>query len=745
MQFVATVPRALEDTLASELRDLGATNLRVLRGAVAFSGDLRCAYRTCLWSRTASRVLLQLHSFTAEDGDALYEAVRQVSWLDHLGVDTTLAVDVDGHTSTTVDNTHYAALRIKDAIVDELRGQTGRRPMVDTTRASVRVHAYLRGSTVQLSIEVSAGGLHRRGYRPTAAVAPLKENLAAGLLLLANWPSIWSQGGPFVDPMCGSGTLLVEAALIAADVAPGSLRRPQIRGGWRGHQADVWRSLLDEARDRDLRTSLEGRSAPCIIGYDADPSAVRLAQEAIKRVGLQRLITVERRPVQTIDRPIDLGTRGLVVVNPPYGERIGEIAALKGLYAQLGRALKRGFPGWTACLLSGNAELSRCIGLRSARGRTVFNGPIKCRLLWYPLADVDPGSAVDAKPTNRERGVSSEATSTTHPSKSAIEGPPLSEMLRMAQSDGAETFANRLEKNAKRLGRWARANNISCYRVYDRDLPEYAAAIDIYEEWAHIQEYAAPRLIASDVATKRFHDIVMLTAPVLALCPNQIVTKVRKRQREGSQYQRQADRRAYHQVREGGYHFWINLNDYIDTGLFLDQRRTRALLQQLSHGKRFLNLFSYTGAATVYAAKGGALSTTSVDLSATYVDWLRRNLELNGIVGRRHRVERADCLAWLRDCRERYDLIYLDPPTFSRSKRMQGTLDIQRDHQRMITATAHLLEPGGILVFTTNYRRFKLDHRALDGLVSEDLTRSTLPYDFARTPRLRHVWRFTKP
>lgn len=308
-------------------------------------------------------------------------------------------------------------------------------------------------------------------------------------------------------------------------------------------------------------------------------------------------------------------------------------------------------------------------------------------------------------------------------------------------------FANRIRRNLRHLGRWARRSGITCYRLYDADLPEYAVAIDLYEGWAHVQEYAPPARIDPARAAARLADVLAALPSLLAIPAERLVLKVRERQRGASQYQRLARTDRFQVVTEAGLRFAVNLTDHLDTGLFLDHRLTRTMLRQLAAGGHFLNLFAYTGSASVYAAAGGARSTTTVDLSGPYLAWARRNMALNGYPeGGCHRFVEADCLAWLREApRSLYDLIFLDPPTFSNSKRMgAATLDIQRDHVGLIQRCLERLAPGGTLLFSTNHRQFRLEDRRLAQAQIEDVTPATIPLDFARSPRIHRCYRISR-
>ncbi|WP_295389587.1 bifunctional 23S rRNA (guanine(2069)-N(7))-methyltransferase RlmK/23S rRNA (guanine(2445)-N(2))-methyltransferase RlmL [uncultured Thiodictyon sp.] len=709
--FFATAPKHLGSLLAEELAQLGLAGAVEARGGARFTGTLEDGYRACLWSRVANRVLLPLAQFPAADIESLYAGARAIAWEDHLSLERTFAVRFDGNLAG-VNNSQFPALKVKDAIADRFTQHCGARPNVDPDYPDLPIHCYAFQDSATIALDLSGGSLHRRGYREEGSAAPLKENLAAGILLRAGWPAIAAAGGALLDPMCGSGTLVIEGALIAADIAPGLLHQDFGFLGWAGHEPAIWARLIDEAQDR-RRAGLERRNP--LRGYDASPTAIRVALACLERAGLAGRAHFERRELADC-WPGREGDLGLVVVNPPYGERLGTDIDLPGLYARLGTLLRERFIGWRAAMLTGNPDLGKQMGLRALRMHTLYNGPIECRLLHF---EVDPQHFVSSRPR------------------------PIAPAER---SDGATMLANRLTKNLKALRKWLKAQEIACYRLYDADLPEYAVALDVYEGEQRsivVQEYAAPGTIDPRDARRRLREAMSVIPEVLEVPETQVYLKVRERQKGERQYERLAETGRFHEVAEGGHRFLVNFEDYLDTGLFLDHRDTRRLIGTLAAGKRFLNLFAYTGTATVYAARGGAAATTTVDLSRTYLDWARRNLELNGIRGPAHELIHADCLDWLRlvEGRRRFDLIFLDPPTFSTSKRMEETLDIQRDHAALIRATMRLLEPGGILIFSNNLRRFRMEAEALPELEIADLGRETLPRDFARNPRIHNCWR----
>lgn len=710
--FFATAAHGLEKLLAAELTSMGATEVAEDMGGVHFNGPLTLALRACLWSRLASRILMPIAQFPADNSDQLYAQVVQIDWRQHLDSGRSLAVDAHVAQSN-LDHSRFALLRVKDAVVDQLRETCGWRPNIDPQKADLRLNLYLLKNHATLSIDLSGSSLHKRGYRSDGLGAPLKENLAAAILLCCDWPQIHAAGGGFVDPMCGSGTLAVEAALMATDSAPGLLRDHFGFTGWKQFDGRSWDELRQEAQQRQAAGL--ARRQPPMIGYDQKSRAIRQAWEHARTAGVDRWLHFERRELELVEKPPV--TTGLFATNPPYGERLGEVAELPSLYNRLGEKMAR-FQGWQAGIITSQVELGRAIGLRAARRTPLYNGALKCQLLHFPL---------DA--TNHWKSLADGA------------GKPVQRKL----SAEAEMLANRLRKNRKKLARGVKEEKLDCYRVYDADLPEFNLAIDVYGDELHLAEYQAPKDIPAQKTARRVAEALEALVQVFDVSHTAIHVKQRLRQKGKNQYQRQDRRGQFKEVREGQLHFLVNLSDYLDTGLFLDHRLTRRLIGELARGTTFLNLFSYTGSASVYAAAGGATATTSVDMSRTYCEWARRNLALNGFSGSAHQVVEADCLSWLKAApAEAYDLIFLDPPTFSNSKGMSENFDIQRDHVRLLQAVVKLLTPEGILIFSNNLRSFKMDFDALGHLKIADLSATTLPPDFARNPRIHNCWRIEK-
>lgn len=723
----ATTPKAMESILTDELLSLGIANIKPALAGVSFQGDLETAYRACLWSRTANRIFLVLSSFEVKTLDDLYYGVKKINWFEHIGPEDSFAVSFSAKNSPVINNTHFGALKVKDAIVDQMRAKFQKRPNIDTERPNIRVNVYLQGAAAQLSLDLSGESLHRRGYRDINVKAPIKENLAAAMLLRSGWTEIAKRNGALIDPMCGSGTLLTEGAMIAADIAPGLLRDYYGFSGWKKHDAECWQSLINEAEQRKI-AGLD--RLPVIVGFDQDRYTVNAALAHIANAGLQHKIHVERRDIEDAE-PAAAWNPGLVICNPPYGERLGNEQETSDLYKKFGETLKKRFIGWKAAVIISDPELGFRLGIRSKKPVTLFNGALECKLL---RMDIEENAFFIPKAKNQEERISQ--VKETGLKQSAED------------ASGAEMFANRLAKNLKKMSKWARRNYVSCYRAYDADLPEYAVAVDIYQGeqvWVNVQEYEPPKTIDQHKADQRLAGLLAEIPRVLGVTREQVFLKIRRKQKSMDQYEKQSDQSVFYMIEEGGCKLWVNFQDYLDTGLFLDHRPIRALIQRQAKGKRFLNLFAYTGSATVHAAIGGAKVTTTVDMSNTYINWAKRNMALNDLQGE-HEFIQADCMEWLaaeagQRLSRQYDLIFLDPPTFSNSKKMDDVFDIQRDHVRLITYAVALLAPGGVVYFSTNFRRFKLDHELLSAYKIEDITAATIPEDFSRNPKIHYCWR----
>ncbi len=702
--FTVTAARGTEYLLAKELKYLQLKNVSEQKSCVTFHGTMKDAYKLCLWSRIGIRVLHLISSFEAETNEQYYANIKKIDWSNHFDISKTFAIDYKSIESN-ISHSQFGAQLTKDAIVDQFKEKYDDRPSVSKEQPDIRINSFAQNNKYFISIDLAGESLHRRGYRTGNSSAPLKENLAAALLQRAAWVETAKKGGTFFDPMCGSGTLLIEAAMIAADIAPGLNREYFGFINWKQHDENAWKEAKIEAIERSGRFL---DKIPPIIGHDIDPYAISSAKRCIQKAGLTDKISVSVQDFTKLTEP--LAENGLFLTNPPYGERIGgDESDISQLYTAIGAQLKKLFQGWNIAVFTGKPEFTEHFGITPSKRFPFYNGPIECRLLQFHIK----GSA-----NNKQE-------------------------ITPGKTPGAEMFANRLKKNIKKLKSFLKKEDISCYRIYNADLPEYAAAIDIYNDYAHVQEYMPPKTIDKTKAFSRIQDILAVIPEVMHIPPQNIFLKQRIKQKGANQYEKHSNERSMHQVSENGLQFLVNYTDYLDTGLFIDHRITRNMIRERAKGVDFLNLFAYTGSATVYAAAGGAKSTTTVDMSNTYLEWAEKNLRANNLAGTKNRFIRADCIEWLKKEKKRYGLIFLDPPTFSNSKKMDDTFDIQRDHVEMIKDTAKLLDKNGTLFFSCNNKSFKLDIDALEGLIIKDITKSTIPKDFERTPKFHFCWEIT--
>lgn len=689
-------PRSLESLLADELQALGLAVRKVTPQGVFGDASLAVIYQICLWSRLANRVHLILFNGNVHNEQALYQQSYQFHWQTVFTLDKTFAIEFHG-TNPNLRNTMFNAQVLKDGIVDYFQKLRGSRPVVDKHKPDILIQAHLREEELTVSLDLTGYSLHQRGYRLQSGEAPLKENLAAALLIRAGWPKLAQQEYALYDPLCGSGTLVIEAAMMASHIAPGLLRQDQALAHWVQHQPSLWEKLRQQALQQVKAVRIS------IGGSDHDPELIAKARANAERAGVDQLVQFTVQEYHAA-RPSE--EKGLLISNPPYGERLSDATPLMPLYQGLGVTMHTHFKDWQAAILTSNPLLAKAIGLRSDKQYTFYNGPIDCKLYLFTL------NARNQLKTDQPRQL----------------------------SENAEMFANRLKKNFQHLQKWAKREGIHCYRLYDADLPEYAFAIDIYGDYAVLQEYMAPASVPAHKAEKRGLEVLQVVPAVLGIPVNNTVVKQRRSQKGKQQYEKMDQSGHYQVVQEGKAKLQINLYDYLDTGLFLDHRRLRLHFGEIAKGKRFLNCFCYTATASVHAALAGG-QTTNVDLSNTYLRWAQENFQLNQLPLHQHQFIQADCLEWLSKCRERFDIIFLDPPSFSNSKRMTGVLDIQRDHIQLIDQAMRLLTPGGVLYFSTNLRQFKLSPCIQERYGVEDINRETLGEDFKRNPKVHQCYR----
>ncbi|MCQ8876840.1 bifunctional 23S rRNA (guanine(2069)-N(7))-methyltransferase RlmK/23S rRNA (guanine(2445)-N(2))-methyltransferase RlmL [Pseudoalteromonas shioyasakiensis] len=703
MQFIALTSIGIENLLVDELTEIGATVTKQTVGSVRFDADTTLAQKVCLMSRFATRVMMLIEEKEGvNDKESLYKFARLQPWQEWFGPTQTFAVDFNG-TNDALKNTQFSGLVIKDAIVDYFNDLYEQRPNVDKQDANVRVVARLSRQGVAMYIDYSGPRLSERGYREGQGKAPIKEHLAAALIKRSGWLENVQQ--PLFDPCCGAGTILIEAAGMARNEAPGLFRE-----GFAFERLPSFRVAKFNALREELIAQITDPKL-WLIGHDYDGQVLSKAVENAKRAGLAEIIKFKQSDATKLTSVAKLP--GVVISNLPYGERIGSMAELVDLHRSLGTGFKKHFNNWKLALLGMDESLFKLLKLVKLKRYKFKNGPLDVVLNLYQLDDKQVSQTTEDKPA--------------------------------LNFEGSMSFANRVKKNKQGLKNWLKQNDVQAYRVYDADIPEYNVAVDVYGDSAVIFEYAAPKEIDDATAHKRLQDVITLTAQQLNIASENIAVKVRKKQKGEEQYTPMAKQNRTQVIEEFGAKFKVNLFDYLDTGLFLDHRLARRYIQQNAKDKRFLNLFAYTGSASVHAALGGAKAITTVDLSKTYLKWGQDNFELNNISNTRYRFEQADCLKWLEYATSQYDLIFLDPPTFSNSKRMKGAFDVQRDHIKLLTWVKKILSPSGTLIFSNNKRGFAMDEVGLIGLglKAVNISEKTLSPDFKRNKQIHNSWLIT--
>ncbi len=710
--FYSSCPPGLESLLIAELAALGASELKEHPTHVTFQGDLSVAYKVCLNSRLANRIYLMLLHDRVQSTEDFYSKINAIEWGWHFDSHQSLAVDCTSRKNNFITHSGFGALKAKDAIVDYFQERYESRPPVDKDSPDYRVHVLVNGSELKVGLDISGRSLQQRGYRDSTGAAPIKENLAAAMLSRAKWPELSAAAYDFHDPMCGTGTLLIEAAMMALGMAPGLLKPNFGFHHWKQHDEELWQEILAVTKRQANKNKLNYSGK--ILGSDRHGKSIELAQENIKAAGLEDIISVAHQDIAKPEQ-FELGSVGLIVTNPPYGERLGNPETIVEVYKKLGHYWKTQFDGWQAAMITTEIEYAKAIGLRSNKRYKLKNGALDCQLYLFDISAENAYEPFDPSKVNPNWDTN--------------------------LSDSAVMLKNRLNKNLQRYKSYLKQNNVTCYRLYDADLPEFSAAIDIYEDEVHIQEYLAPKEIPEKVTLKRLNEIKRVTSGVMQIPEVNIHLKQRRRQKGTQQYEKLKKSDEFKVVNEQGLKFNINLRDYLDTGLFLDHRKTRKLIMNEAKGKRFLNLFAYTGSVSVYAAKGGA-KTTTVDMSKTYINWGIKNFALNEIPIYGHQFIQADCIKWLNDNQneQKYDLIFLDPPTFSNSKRMEASFDVQTDHAELINLAMSFLNAEGKLYFSNNFKKFVLDRELESFYKVQEITPKTLPLDFQKSRNHHRAW-----
>ncbi len=730
-QVIITCADGLEPPLLTELASFAIVASQERVGRLVGNLTLSQIYHVCLWSRVASRVLLPLGKKNINPdydiAEQLYTFAKSIHWTNLFNVEQTFAIRL------TLDkrlqaNQQFAMLRVKDAIADQFNEKIGSRPNVDKD-PDFAIVATVTDKQAELSLDLSGTSLHRRGYRVAMTEAPLKENLAAGLLYSLNFHQ--TNYDTLIDPMCGSGTLIIEALLMVADYAVGLDKADSQFGfyGWQHHDEVLWQSLVADAQNRfhaRLEQMAQG-NMPAVFAFDMDAGAIKATHKNLMAAGLTPIInriTLQQRSLATLNLALEKQVNGwekpLIITNPPYGERLGEEDLIKPMYQGLGKKLQALFAASpaqvTLGVLAAKVEQADVLPIAQPKTLRLHNGAISVYFRYGELL-----KPKDTRLINQFE-------------------------KREIQTEEGQDFINRLQKNLGNLKKLANKQGVTNLRIYDADLPDFKVAVDVYGEFVHVQEYAAPKTIPPETAKKRFNLALHGVREVLQVNREQVFIKTRARQSGNEQYEKKANSGKFYVVSEPTAnnqqaYFLVNFSDYLDTGLFLDHRSIRKIIGEQARGKNVLNLFAYTCTASVHAALGGAKSVTSVDLSQNYLDWGKRNFALNGLPDLpSYRFIAQDIFEWIKDNTEQYEVIFIDPPTFSNSKKFQGTFDVQRDHVALINRAMNRLSSDGVLYFSNNFTKFILDETISQRYRVEELTKQTIGFDYDLKKPIHQSW-----
>ena len=757
MNLTAACAFGLEALVKRELIALGYQPKVSQPGRIDFQGDWSAVCRANIWLRTADRVLIQIQQFDSPDFDALFDTIKDFDWSQYIPADAAFPVVGKSRLS---ELTSVPAIQrtVKKALVESLQKHHNVTELPETG-ATYKVEIAMLKDVATLTLDTTGPSLHKRGYRRLVAEAPIKETLAAALVDL----SVWRPDRALVDPFCGSGTIAIEAALAGCNIAPG-ISRDFSSSNWGTIDKEFWNKAIEEANDQ-RRNDVEMQ----IIATDRDKEVLDKARYHADQAGVAEHIHFEQKPFAELRSS---RKHGCIVTNPPYGERLDQQQRLIGLYQSIPAVMQR-LPTWSLFLITNMPKFEGLIQKQATRRRKLFNGRLECT--YYQFLGPRPprphragdqtSEVVDAKsspepnwiPVENAQPYSSEIaaegdtpskTSTTESVAVTANNEPQTEALfgglTAKDHEQAGLFKNRLTKLARHLRRWPTKRNITCFRLYERDIPEIPLVVDRYEDYLHITEYERPH--DRDIARHaQWLDLMCETAAATLDVPTaNVYLKRRKKDSDNRQYEKVSRAGKIATVNEGGLKFLINLTDYVDTGLFLDHRKTRKMVFDEAEDKDFLNLFAYTGSFSVYAAKAHASSTTTVDLSKNYLEWAQRNMEANGLSDSKHNFVASDILEFLTAAADNpmrmYDLAVVDPPTFSNSKKTSQDWEIQSRHVELLNLVHQIMRTGGVVYFSTNFRRFKFDSAALPNFECREISKQTVPEDF-RNKRIHRCWR----
>ncbi|WAI18483.1 MAG: bifunctional 23S rRNA (guanine(2069)-N(7))-methyltransferase RlmK/23S rRNA (guanine(2445)-N(2))-methyltransferase RlmL [Buchnera aphidicola (Acyrthosiphon caraganae)] len=683
-----------EKLLEQELLSLGAENVNIIKGGVYYESNDLLLYKSLMWSRIASRIYLSIKKFTINNSDDLYHNVYNIDWTEIFHLQKTFLVNFKG-TNNIIRNSLFGALITKDAIVDQFQKKYSSRPNVNLINPDIRIKlSLLNDNVLHIMLDLSGESLNKRGYRQFCNTTPIKENLGAAIVLSSGW----NNNIPMIDPMCGSGTLLIEAAMISSDRAPGLKRLKWGFQSWKKYNKNIWFNTVKEAEER-FKIGIKKCFKNYFIGYDYNPEIIKKAKINASKAGISKIIQFSIQNLNDLNNVYNKEKIGIILSNPPYGERYQTESQLTGVYIQLGVASKKYFKNWKLSIFSSSIFLLNFLQMQSYEEHIFKNGALNC---------IQKNFLIFLKKSNVKKN----------------------------------EFKDRLNKNFKKLKKWANVEKLQSFRVYNADLPNYNIIVDIYHTWIVIQEYKAPKLIDNNKSFRRLCHAIYYTKEILSVSINQIILKTRQQNKKKTQYKKLFDSNNFIVIKEYHAKFLVNLTDYLDTGLFSDKRLVRKLLGIMAKGRDFLNLFSYTGTASVYAGLGQANSTTSVDISNTYIKWSMRNMSLNNLTGPQHSFIQSDCLSWIKKTNQKFDLIFINPPTFSNSKKMQRFFDLKKDYIHIIMNLKRILHDNGSVIFSSSTRNFEInfDYIKKMKLYVKKITKKVQSKDHLKNANVYHSW-----
>ncbi|CAL4323877.1 bifunctional 23S rRNA (guanine(2069)-N(7))-methyltransferase RlmK/23S rRNA (guanine(2445)-N(2))-methyltransferase RlmL [Buchnera aphidicola] len=685
-----------EKLLEKELFLLGAKNLKIITGGIYYEGTDVTLYNSLLWSRIATKVFLCIKKFTIKNNNDLYIHIRKINWTKILNSEKNFSVVCKNINNNTQKNL-LMSLKIKNIIFNQFYQKYYTCPKVNLINPDLLVVLFSVENMIHIMLDLSGDALYKRGYRLFSKNTTIQENLSAAIILTSGW----KKNIPLIDPMCGSGTLVIEAAMISSDKAPGLDRKKWGFQSWKGYRKNIWEKVLKEAQER-FKIGIKNCFKNYHIGYDYDSNIIQIAQKNAIKANLETIINFSTCNLNNLKNPYNEKNHGIIISHPPCESKNNTESNLISLYVQLGFISKKYFKNWKLAILSSSKFLLSFLQMQSYEKIFFKNSSLEYILKKYKI---------------------------------------FSNICN--DRDFIEDYKNRLKKNIIELKKWTDYKEIECFRIYDADLPNYKIIIDVYKEWIVIQEYQAPKIINYKKAHKRLCNAIFYSKEILSISINNIVIKVRKKQKNNQQYQKLFEKNTFFIVKEYHTKLLVNLVDYLDTGLFLENRLVRKLLGEMSKGKDFLNLFAYTGTASVYAGLGNAKSTTTIDISKTYIKWSIRNMSINNLIGNKHYFIQKDCLKWIISTNKKFDLIFFNPPNFSNSKRMDKCFELKRDYINILINLKKILRKNGNIIFSSSVNNFEINYNDIKNinLHAKKITNLVKSKDFSK--KNYHSWNVT--